>query len=178
MTITALNRSLQRVLPGRPPEQGYLLVAMSHDAQLVAAVAAGPRRQVWLWRCGDDVGSRPDAVLELPQSLGAANAIAFNEAFSQDDANLLMVTCSRNAAFLAWGSGSLQLHPGQLITKCPGKLVESVYQRGTRNAISVSAKGFVILWTDPPVYAPNTKVSRKVYCIEKDGLTTVTEVDG
>lgn len=140
---------MQRVLPGEQTDQGYHLVAMSCDGELVAAVSSGPstssrssgqQSRVYVWQCRADASRRsagPDAVLELPASLGAANAVTF----CVDKPSCLMVTCDRNVAFMAWSGGALQLSIGQLLTKCPGKLVGSVYQRGTTDAVSVSAKG-------------------------------------
>ncbi|XP_052126331.1 uncharacterized protein LOC127750000 [Frankliniella occidentalis] len=142
---------------------------MSPDGDLVLA---GAGRLLQLWHRRDDRG----AVAELPEHLGEANAVTFN----QDVPGCFMVTCDRNVAFMCWGSagGGPQVQPGQLVTRCPGRLLDSVYLRGTTNAISVSDKGFVVLWSDPPIYAPSTKVSRRVYCIDKDGLTALAEVDG
>lgn len=105
---------------------------MSPDGDLVLA---GAGRLLQLWHRRDDRG----AVAELPEHLGEANAVTFN----QDVPGCFMVTCDRNVAFMCWGSagGGPQVQPGQLVTRCPGRLLDSVYLRGTTNAISVSDKG-------------------------------------
>ncbi|KAK3912152.1 Cilia- and flagella-associated protein 251 [Frankliniella fusca] len=172
------NASLARVLPGEPPPRGYRVVAMSPDGTLVAA-GAGRLLQLWSWWDG------ACAALELPEHLGEVNAVTFGHDAPAGPARL-MVTCDRNVAFITWaaegeagaGAGGLQAQPGQLVTRVPGRLLDSAYLRDTDNAISVSDKGYVVLWSDPPLYAPNTKVSRRVYCIDKDGLTALAEVDG
>ena len=60
-----------------------------------------------------------------------------------------MVTCDKNVAFLAWDwdSGTLHLQVGELTTKCPGKMVDTVCLRGTPNAITISTKGRWDAWT-------------------------------